>query len=166
MKHSKKIMIVVGIVAFAVISFGLYVFYQYKTVCVYDEELKPYCITKQKGKLGVVIWNSYCASCVYSLKDYAYLKKYFEINDAQLVFVLISDSPFLRNGAKAHFVRQNLRELSSYFDKDSKFCALYEINSTPTLLLFDNGKLIKKIEGSRTWKNPEDMKIINDFLDI
>jgi len=156
--------IAIGFAALVAFAFGAFMYLQNRGVEVYSETNEVYKIGSEKKPLCVFVWTSGCGNCVYSLPHISSLKDRFESMGGRFILVLGDDRLVLRQMAKAHYVRLNVQNLESFYDKNNKLCKKYGIIEFPTLLVFDSrGKLVKRFEGFVPWTESGNM---NEVLSV
>lgn len=152
----KKIVMILAATLFVV--FGFWMFAKNRYVEVYSETNQIYKIGAEKKPLCVFVWSSGCGNCVYSLSHISVMKERFEEMGGRFIMVIGDDRLVLRQMAKAHYIRWNVTNLESYYDKNQKLCKKFGVIEFPTLLVFDGrGKLIKRFEGYIPWTENNNM---------
>ncbi len=163
---TKKKIIIFCLAIIAVFAVGAYG-YLNRGVTVYADELQPKKIASNSSCANtcVFIWSINCSACVYSLPHLNILQQHLAMNNGKLVFVLEEDNPVLRKMARAYFIRLNMTNTKTYYDKKHALQKRYKVNAYPTMLVFNNkGKLVKKIEGFVPWAQGEKVQEILNLL--
>jgi len=106
----------------------------------------------QRARSCVVLWSINCQACLYSMPHLNILQQHLAMNGGKLILVLAEDHIMLRKSALAMFLRYNLHNLSTYYDKKNGLQRRYAIKAYPTMLVFNSkGKLVKRVEGFSPW---------------
>lgn len=146
---------IVGIIIYFMLS---------ASVAVYSEDEQKIIVAADKKPLCVFVWSSTCISCIQNLQHINILKQQMQEIGGDLILVVAEDNKFHRKYAYAHCLRQNLIDLKSYYDKNQALQKKYAIVAFPTLLVFKQGKLIKRFEGFVPWASGDtSQEIINLF---
>jgi thiol-disulfide isomerase/thioredoxin len=119
----------------------------------YDTAGKTVFISSFKGKPTVLFF--YKQNCAICLKMLVNLDKFRPTvaDEFNIIPIMIENAN--TNDARKLFIRQDIRTLPIYLDKDQVLTSMLDFHVTPmTILLNKNGKITKKIQGSLNWAGP------------
>lgn len=111
-----------------------------------------------RGKpLLINVWASWCGPCRDEIASLDRLARRYNGREFNVIGVSTDDDP----AAAAAFVRQYGISFANYIDHKLLLENMLGANRLPLTLLIDaDGRVIKKIAGSRNWDSPEALNLI------
>ena len=122
-------------------------------------EKKLYDILDLRSKYVVNFWATWCVPCKKELPDLKNIKKY---NKDLKVIIISIDKKSIKD--QLNFLKKNeVNELTAYFDQNMTFFKSLKLRGIPTTLLINQQKIIAKKEGIFSY-NKVSLEQINNFF--
>lgn len=111
-----------------------------------------------RGKpLLINVWASWCGPCRDEMGSLERLAGHYAGREFAVIGISTDDD----HAAAARFLRQSGVSFANYIDRNLVLENMLGANRLPLTLLVDaDGRVIKKIAGSRAWDSPESINLI------
>ncbi|MBE0626146.1 MAG: TlpA family protein disulfide reductase [Burkholderiales bacterium] len=115
-------------------------------------------LSELRGKpLIINVWASWCGPCRAEMGSLERLSRRFNGKQFNIIGVSTDDYPKLA----AEFLRQTKVSFDNYHDRNLLLESMLGANTIPLTVLIDaQGRVIKKVRGSRQWDSPESLELI------
>jgi thiol-disulfide isomerase/thioredoxin len=121
-------------------------------------------LSEFRGKpLLINVWASWCGPCRAEMGSLERLSRRYAGKQFNMIGISTDDDA---NAAYA-FLMQSGITFDNYLDHKLKLENMLGANTIPLTLLIDaQGRVLKKIRGSRQWDSPESIKLIGEMFDV
>ncbi|MFZ2266201.1 MAG: TlpA disulfide reductase family protein [Azonexus sp.] len=111
-----------------------------------------------RGKpLLINVWASWCGPCRAEMASIEKLARRYDGKEFNIIGISTDDD----HAAAAAFLRQSRLSFRNYIDRNLLLENMLGANRLPLTILVDvDGRVIKKIAGSRAWDSPESINLI------
>ncbi|MBK5105200.1 MAG: TlpA family protein disulfide reductase [Burkholderiales bacterium] len=115
-------------------------------------------LSELRGKpLIINVWASWCGPCRAEMGSLERLSRRFNGKQFNIIGVSTDDYPNLA----AEFLRQTKVTFDNYHDRNLLLESMLGANTIPLTVLVDaQGRVLKKVRGSRQWDSPESLDLI------
>jgi len=115
-------------------------------------------LSELRGKpLIINVWASWCGPCRAEMGSLERLSRRFNGKQFNVIGVSTDDYPNLA----AEFLRQTKITFDNYHDRNLLLESMLGANTIPLTVLVDaQGRVVKKVRGSRQWDSPESLELI------
>jgi thiol-disulfide isomerase/thioredoxin len=115
-------------------------------------------LSELRGKpLIINVWASWCGPCRAEMGSLERLARRFNGKRFNIIGISTDDYP----DAAAAFLRRARVTFDNYHDRKLQLEAMLGANTIPLTVLVDaQGRVLKKIRGSRQWDSPEMLELI------
>jgi len=115
-------------------------------------------LSELRGKpLIINVWASWCGPCRAEMGSLERLSRRFGGKQFNIIGISTDDDA----GAAAAFLRQSKVTFDNYLDRNLALENMLGANTIPLTLLVDaQGRVLRKIRGSKQWDSPESLELI------
>jgi thiol-disulfide isomerase/thioredoxin len=115
-------------------------------------------LSELRGRpLIINVWASWCGPCRAEMGSLERLSRRFNGKEFNIIGVSTDDYPNLA----AEFLRQTKVTFDNYHDRNLLLESMLGANTIPLTVLVDaQGRVLKKVRGSRQWDSPDSLNLI------
>jgi len=115
-------------------------------------------LSELRGKpLIINVWASWCGPCRAEMTSLERLSRRFGGKQFNIIGVSTDDHA----GAAAAFLRQSKVTFDNYHDRNLLLESMLGANTIPLTVLVDaQGRVLRKVRGSKEWDSPEALELI------
>jgi thiol-disulfide isomerase/thioredoxin len=119
-------------------------------------------LSELRGKpLIINVWASWCGPCRAEMASLERLSRRFNGKQFHIIGVSTDDHANLA----AEFLRQEKVTFDNYHDRNLLLESMLGANTIPLTVLVDaQGRVVKKVRGSREWDSPDALELIGKAL--
>lgn len=130
-----------------------------------DEQGNPNTFERFRGKVVVLnLWATWCPPCIREMPDLNALQ--LEFADRDFIVVPVASGHQGRVEPAAYLRNLNLMALETFYDPQSKFLRIFDIDTLPTTFVIDKtGRMRGGVLGMTNWHSNEAKALIEALLD-
>ena len=115
-------------------------------------------LSQLRGKpLIINVWASWCGPCRTEMGSLERLSRRFGGKQFNIIGISTDD----RANAAAAFLKQSKVTFDNYLDRNLLLESMLGANTIPLTVLVDaQGRVLKKVRGSKEWDSPESLELI------
>lgn len=123
---------------------------------------KPKKFSAFRGKpLIINVWASWCGPCREEMGSLERLARRFNGKQLNIIGISTDDDA----SAALGFIKDTKLSFANYLDHDVILENMLGANTIPLTILVDaQGRVVKKVRGSKEWDSPESLKLIEQSL--
>jgi len=132
---------------------------------MHDEAGKPVTFAKFQGKVVLFnMWATWCPPCIREMPDLNALQAQYK--DLGFVVVPVASGPQGKDEPSAFLRKLGLNELTTYYDPNSQFARIFNLETLPSSFLIDrDGNMRGGVLGLLDWSSTETKALIEAFLE-